>query len=73
MKKAQTVLGEHQDAVVARGLDRELGMSAHLAGENAFTYGLFFEREAQLAGRLEHQAQRRWQRQPRPRFRRWAR
>ena len=50
MKKVQTVLGEHQDAVVVRGLDRELGMSAHLAGENAFTYGLFFEREAQLAG-----------------------
>jgi len=72
MKQVQTVLGDHQDAVVARGLDRELGMSAHLAGENAFSYGLFFEREAQLAAGLEHQAQRRWQHQPRPRFRRWA-
>ena len=72
MKKVQTVLGEHQDAVVARGLDRELGMSAHLAGENAFSYGLFFEREAQLAARQEHQAQRRWQHQSRPHFHRWA-
>ncbi|MFI5064458.1 MAG: hypothetical protein ACHP9Z_10835, partial [Streptosporangiales bacterium] len=68
----QTVLGEHQDAVVARGLDRELGMSAHLAGENAFSYGLFFEREAQLGSRLEHQAWRRWQHRSRPHFHRWS-
>ena len=72
MKRVQTVLGERQDAVVARGLDRELGMSAYLAGENAFTYGLLFERETQLAARLEQQAQRRWQHRARPRFRRWA-
>ena len=72
MKKVQTVLGEHQDAVVARGLDRELGMSAHLAGENGFTYGLFFEREAQLGSRLEQQTQRRWQHRSRPCFHRWA-
>ena len=72
MKKVQTVLGEHQDAVVARGLDRELGMSAHLAGENGFTYGLFFEREAQLGSRLEQQTQRRWQHRSRPHFHRWA-
>jgi hypothetical protein len=30
--------------VVARGVDRELGVSAHLAGENAFRYGLLYER-----------------------------
>ena len=72
MKQVQTVLGDHQDSVVARGLDRELGMSAHLAGENAFSYGLFFEREAQLGSRLEHQAQRRWRHRARPHFHRWA-
>ena len=38
-KKIQTTLGEHQDSVVARQRLRELAMQAHLAGENAFTYG----------------------------------
>ena len=42
MKKIQSVLGDHQDAVVARGVDRELGIGAHLAGENAFTFGLLY-------------------------------
>ena len=52
MKKIQSVLGDHQDAVVARGVDRELGIGAHLAGENAFTFGLLYEREDQRAARL---------------------
>ena len=68
MKKIQSVLGDHQDAVVARGVDRELGIGAHLAGENAFTYGLLFEREDQRAARLRATAQQTWKRTPRPRF-----
>jgi CHAD domain-containing protein len=39
------VLGEHQDAAVARPVLRDLGMRAHLAGENGFTFGLLHERE----------------------------
>ena len=39
MKKVQSVLGDHQDAVIAREVERELGIAAHLAGENAFSYG----------------------------------
>jgi CHAD domain-containing protein len=73
MKKIQSVLGDHQDAVVARGVDRELGIGAHLAGENAFTYGLLYEREDELAARLRTKAQRTWKRPPRPRFSHWAR
>ncbi len=68
MKKIQSVLGDHQDAVVARGVDRELGIGAHLAGENAFTYGLLFEREDQRAARLRAKAQQTWKRASRPRF-----
>ena len=68
MKKIQSVLGDHQDAVVARGVDRELGIGAYLAGENAFTYGLLFEREDQRAARLRATAQHTWKRTPRPRF-----
>lgn len=60
----QAVLGEHQDAVVARGLLIQLGTAAQEAGESAFTYGVLAERElrraeaaetevAHAAGRLE--------------------
>jgi len=48
LKKIQSVLGDQHDAIVARGVDRELGISAHLAGENAFTYGLLYQQEDQL-------------------------
>ncbi|MDX6333263.1 MAG: hypothetical protein QOG05_603 [Streptosporangiaceae bacterium] len=73
MKKIQSVLGDHQDAVVARDVDRELGISAHLAGENAFTFGLLYEREDQRAARLRAKAQRTWKQIPRPRFSHWSR
>ena len=72
MKKIQSVLGDHQDAMVARGVDRELGIGAHLAGENAFTFGLLYEREDQRAARLRAEAQRTWKRAPQPRFGRWS-
>jgi CHAD domain-containing protein len=39
--KAMTkVLGDFQDSVVARPVAREMGTTAHLAGENGFTFGL---------------------------------
>jgi CHAD domain-containing protein len=71
MEELQTVLGDHQDAVIARGADRELGVSAHLAGENAFTYGLLHERDAEEARWLQDQARRVWRRSSRPRYRQW--
>jgi CHAD domain-containing protein len=71
MKKVQSVLGDHHDAVVARGLDRDLGVAAHLAGENAFSYGLLHEREAQAALRLQDQARQAWKRASRSVYRRW--
>jgi CHAD domain-containing protein len=72
MKQVQTVLGDHQDAIVARGVDRDLGISAYLAGENAFSYGLLYEREDELAERLKKKANAVWAGQARPHFRRWA-
>ena len=72
MKKIQSVLGDHQDAVVARGVDRELGIGAHLAGENAFTFGLLYEREDQRAARLRAEARQTWKRAPQPRFGQWS-
>jgi CHAD domain-containing protein len=73
MKKVQSVLGVHQDAVIARRLDRELGIAAHLAGENAFTYGLLHERDTCLGGHSQARARRVWKRASRSRYRRWIR
>ena len=72
MKKIQSVLGDQHDAIVARGVDRDLGISAHLAGENAFTFGLMYQDEDQLADHLTVEARRIWKRASRPHFRRWA-
>jgi CHAD domain-containing protein len=71
MKKVQSVLGDHQDTVIARQAARDLGIGAHLAGENAFTYGLLYEREAHRAGRLQADARQVWKRASRSRYRGW--
>jgi CHAD domain-containing protein len=60
MKRVQSVLGEHQDSVIARGVLRDLGIGAHLAGENAFSYGLLHERGGCAAERLQARARRVW-------------
>lgn len=73
MKQVQSVLGDHQDAVIARQAARELGIAAHLAGENAFSYGLLFEQETHEGERLQAQARQTWQRASRPRYRHWTR
>ena len=43
MKDVQTALGDYQDTVVVRQAARQLGMSAHLSGENAFSYGVLYQ------------------------------
>ncbi|MFH8606356.1 CHAD domain-containing protein [Streptomyces sp. NPDC018029] len=45
MKAVQSVLGDHQDSVVAREALRALAIQAHLAGESAFTWGLLYGQE----------------------------
>ncbi len=67
MKKMQGTLGDHHDAVVARDTVRDIGVRAHLAGENAFSFGVLhgqFDRDA-LA--LEERALQRWPSAFRPR------
>jgi CHAD domain-containing protein len=73
MKKVQSVAGDHQDTVIARQAARDLGISAHLAGENAFTYGLLYERELDRAERLQARALTVWKKASRPRHRKWMR
>jgi CHAD domain-containing protein len=73
MKKVQSVVGDHQDTVIARQAARDLGIGAHLAGENAFTYGLLHEREHDQAERLQARARTVWKKASRPRHRTWMR
>jgi CHAD domain-containing protein len=71
MKHVQSVLGDHHDAVLARQAARDLGIGAHLAGENAFTYGLLHERELHHAERLQTRASKVWRHASRPKHRSW--
>ena len=71
MKQVQSVLGDHHDAVLARRAARDLGIGAHLAGENAFTYGLLYEHELRHADRLRTRARKVWRHAARPKHRRW--
>ncbi|MBK3643118.1 MULTISPECIES: CYTH and CHAD domain-containing protein [Streptomyces] len=53
MKSVQTLLGDHQDSVMARQSLRELSALAHAAGESSFTYGVLYGREEQRAAAAE--------------------
>lgn len=70
MKAVQSVLGSHQDAVNARGTAREIGVHAHLAGENAFSFGLLCEREHRQSLDCQDRARHAWKR-ARRKARKW--
>jgi CHAD domain-containing protein len=53
MAEVQDILGERQDTVVTRERCRELGLAAHAAGENAWTFGLLYGLEQGRAERAE--------------------
>ncbi|MEU9380347.1 copper resistance protein CopC [Streptomyces sp. NPDC048279] len=61
MKSLQSLLGEHQDSVMARQTLRELSAVAHAAGESAFTYGLLYGREEPRAAAVEARTPGAWQ------------
>jgi CHAD domain-containing protein len=48
-KAIQSLLGDHQDSVVSREHLSQQADAAHTAGEDAFTYGLLYQQEADLA------------------------
>ncbi|MEV0991619.1 CYTH and CHAD domain-containing protein [Streptomyces sp. NPDC049949] len=55
MKSVQSLLGDHQDSVVAREALRGLGVQAAGAGESAFTWGVLYAREEALAAQGERE------------------
>jgi hypothetical protein len=54
-KAVQTLLGDHQDAVVSRTHLAQQAEAARAAGEDTFTYGLLYQQEDDLAARSREQ------------------
>jgi CHAD domain-containing protein len=73
VKKVQSVLGDQHDSVVTRATVRDLGVRAHLAGENAFTFGVLYEQDACHAAELEAQALRAAKRAAKRKYSAWLR
>jgi CHAD domain-containing protein len=71
MKAVQSALGDHQDAVTARTVAREIGVQAQLAGESAFSFGLLHERAHRDALDVQRQAASVWRRAARRKALRW--
>ncbi|MHA5049421.1 CYTH and CHAD domain-containing protein [Streptomyces sp. SD15] len=61
MKSLQSLLGDHQDSVMAREALRDLATQAHAAGESAFTYGVLYGREEQRAAADEAELPDAWE------------
>ncbi|HEY9327623.1 MAG TPA: CYTH and CHAD domain-containing protein [Streptomyces sp.] len=55
LKAVQSVLGDHQDSVVARDALRALAVQAHAAGESSFTWGLLHGQEEATAAARERE------------------
>ena len=56
-KRIQTVLGNHQDSVVASTTLRRMGIAAGTTdGENGFTFGMLMEQERRFAEECRRQA-----------------
>ncbi len=71
MKGVQSVLGAHQDAVIIRAEARDIGVHAHLAGENAFSFGLLHERAHHQVLACQQESRRAWRRASRGKSRGW--
>ncbi|MFI0925222.1 CHAD domain-containing protein [Streptomyces sp. NPDC021012] len=69
VKAVQSLLGEHQDSVVARAALREFAIQSYGAGESAFTWGLLYGREEAAAAATERELPGAWARASAPEIR----
>ncbi|WNI24798.1 CYTH and CHAD domain-containing protein [Streptomyces sp. ITFR-16] len=60
LKGVQSLLGDHQDSVVAREALRALAVQAHAAGEPSFTWGLLYGQEETTAAARERELPGAW-------------
>jgi len=70
-KGIQSVLGDHQDSVVTQQVLRRLGVQAHLAGENGFSFGRLHGIEQARADETRAEFAVAWKRATRKKMRRW--
>lgn len=56
-KRFQSVLGDHQDTVVAMDALRRMGAAGGAEGENGFTFGLLYAREQRIAAECRNAAE----------------
>lgn len=70
-KRVQSALGEHQDTAVTRSRLRRLGVSAHLDGDNGFSFGRLHGLEQSRAETRRHDFARAWRTASRKKLRRW--
>ncbi|MGH4009472.1 MAG: CHAD domain-containing protein [Pseudonocardiaceae bacterium] len=73
VKPVQQLLGERNDAVVARPVLREIGMQAHLDGENGYTFGLLNGQQNAVVHSAESALPSAWGRLMAGKRRRWLR
>ncbi|GAA3060175.1 CYTH and CHAD domain-containing protein [Streptomyces roseofulvus] len=66
MKAVQSLLGDHQDAVVARAALRDLAAEAEEAGEPSFTWGVLHARQEAAAAAQERELPAAWERASAP-------
>jgi CHAD domain-containing protein len=62
VKKVRSLLGDHQDTVLARPVLRQLGAQAQVEGGNAFIFGALHAAEHATARALEQQLPAAWER-----------
>lgn len=66
VKAVQSLLGDHQDSVVAREALRTLAIQSHAAGETAFSWGLLYGQEEAAAEARERELPEVWARASAP-------
>ena len=71
LKKVQSALGDHQDSVIARQVERELAIAASQSSENAFSYGMLYQSDADASVRAIARGQRAWVKASRRKDRKW--
>ena len=72
-KAVQGLLGDHQDAVQTRRFLRALGGRGHLAGQNGFTVGIWYQQQAEAADDVDTAFDETWRSAARRKHRRWMR
>jgi CHAD domain-containing protein len=73
VKAVAQLLGAHHDAVVAGPVLREIGINAHVEGDNGYTYGLLHGQQRAEIHDAERALPRAWRRLTARKPRRWLR